>query len=238
MRWLDLTLASIAENVALDEALLIEVDRGDRGSILRFWESPDYAVVMGASRRVDLDVHRETCANDGVVITRRSSGGGTVLVGPGALNVAVVAPFDEIPGSASIEQAQRHVMNRIAAAIAPLVAGVEVVGSGDLAIRGRKCAGSAQRRLRTALLVHCSILARFDLGRVTRYLPAPPRQPEYRQGRSHHEFLVNLDRSASEIREAIKRAWAVPVQQETEIPTFVPDLVQEKFGEPGWIFRL
>ncbi len=238
MRWLDLTLASIAENVALDEALLIEVDRGHRGSILRFWESPDYAVVMGASRRVELDVFRETCATDGIVITRRTSGGGTVLVGPGALNVAVAAPFDEIPGSASIEQAQRHVMNRIASAIAPFVPAVEVVGSGDLAIQGRKFAGSAQRRLRSALMVHCSILAQFDLGRVARYLPTPPRQPEYRQGRSHHDFLVNLDRSAGEIREAIKRAWAVPAQQETQLPTFLRNLVQEKFGEPDWIFRL
>lgn len=238
MRWLDLTLSSVAQNVALDEALLIEVDRGDRGSILRFWESPVHAVVLGASRRVDQDVFREACRIDGIPIARRSSGGGTVLVGPGALNVAVVAPFHEIPGSDSVEEAQRHVMSRIAQAILPFAPAVGVEGSGDLAITGRKLAGSAQRRLRSALLVHCSILAQFDLDRIPRYLPPPAKQPPYRQGRDHHDFLVNLGPTTVAIRDAIQRAWPVEARQESEIPAFLPDLVQEKFGDPCWIFRL
>ena len=33
-----------------DEALLLEAQRGHTGGILRFWESPIFAVVLGASR--------------------------------------------------------------------------------------------------------------------------------------------------------------------------------------------
>ena len=52
MLCLDLTCSSVAENLALDEALLIEADAGRGGRVLRFWEPADYAVVLGASCRI------------------------------------------------------------------------------------------------------------------------------------------------------------------------------------------
>ncbi len=238
MRWLDLTLESVVHDVACDEALLIEVDGGQRPATLRFWETPGYAVVLGASRRVDRDVHAEACRRDQVPIVRRSSGGGTVLLGPGVLSVALAAPFHEIPGAESVERAQHYVMNKIALALEPLAPGLRVEGSGDLAWAGRKCAGSAQRRLRGALLVHCSILAGLDLERVDRYLAQPERQPAYRQGRTHDQFLVNLAAPPSVIRAAIKDAWPLEAGEREPPPPALGDLVGEKFGNPSWIFRL
>ncbi|HEX3451527.1 MAG TPA: lipoate--protein ligase family protein, partial [Isosphaeraceae bacterium] len=61
MTCLDLTCSSIAENLALDEALLIEADAGRGDRILRFWEPADFAVVLGASRRIDVDVRLGAC---------------------------------------------------------------------------------------------------------------------------------------------------------------------------------
>src|SRR5207253_822560 len=80
---LDVTLPSVAENLALDEAMLIEADEGRGEPVLRFWEPRDYAVVLGASRRLGDDVLSDACRADGVPIVRRSSGGGSVVVGPG-----------------------------------------------------------------------------------------------------------------------------------------------------------
>ena len=49
---LDLTCASVARDLALDEALLIEADAGRGQRVLRFWEPADYALVLGASCRL------------------------------------------------------------------------------------------------------------------------------------------------------------------------------------------
>ena len=54
---------------------------------------------------------------------------------------------------------------------------------------GRKFGGSAQRRLKSWFMVHCSILYDFPIERIDRYLKMPRRQPEYRAGRSHGDFL-------------------------------------------------
>ena len=114
---LDLTLETVEENLALDEALLIEADEGRAGAVLRFWESPRFAVVLGASRRMAEDVRVEACRADGVPILRRSSGGGTVVIGPGALNVTLVLPDSAAPGLSAVDVAQQFVLERIAAAL-------------------------------------------------------------------------------------------------------------------------
>ena len=66
--------------------------------LVRLWDPPEYAVVLGASRRIADDVFLEACRADGVPILRRSSGGGTVVVGPGVLCVTVILPEDAAPG--------------------------------------------------------------------------------------------------------------------------------------------
>ena len=48
MRYLDLTLADAADNLALDEALLLGAESGEGGEVLRVWEVARPVVVLGA----------------------------------------------------------------------------------------------------------------------------------------------------------------------------------------------
>ena len=85
MKWLDHTLATPAENLACDEALLDLCEEAGV-EILRFWESRQIFVVVGYGNRVASEVNVEECRRRGVPILRRCSGGGTVVQGPGCLN--------------------------------------------------------------------------------------------------------------------------------------------------------
>ena len=115
-----------------------------------------------------------------------------------------------------------------------------VLGHGDLAIGDRKCAGSAQRRLKHWFLVHCSILYAFPIERIARYLAIPARQPAYRQGRAHHDFLVNLDVPRAALVDALR-----PGDPPCEGPSpaldgplgLIPSLLAEKYANPAWIER-
>jgi lipoate-protein ligase A len=237
---LDLTLPSAVENLALDEAFLIEADAGRGRPLLRFWEAAEYAVVLGASRRAGDDVRIDACRADGVPILRRSSGGGTVVLGPGALNVTVILPDNWAPGLAAVDVAHRHVLESIAASIRCAGQPVGLAGLGDLALGDRKCGGSAQRRLKCWFLVHCSILYDFALERVARYLTVPARQPAYRAGRAHLDFLSNLGLPRRILTEAIvsKQPVGPRLAQTPGVPqTLVEHLVSEKFSNPAWINR-
>src|SRR5271165_3148381 len=94
MHTLDLTLPTPAENLALDEALLLRAEDGAGGEVLRLWEWPRPAVVLGAGCRLAEDVDEAACVADGVPILRRSSGGGTVLLGQGCLLFTLVLRHD------------------------------------------------------------------------------------------------------------------------------------------------
>ena len=228
------------ENLALDEALLIEADQGRGVPVLRFWEPRTYAVVLGASRRLRDDVLVDACREDGVPILRRSSGGGTVVVGPGTLNVTLVLPDSGAAGLSAVETAQRYVLERIARSIQGLGRPVTIEGRGDLALRGRKCGGSAQRRLKSWFMVHCSILNDFAIERIVRYLAIPDKQPEYRAGRPHQEFLCNLDLPRGILVNALCGEWSPgssPGPAPTWPRTVFNSLLAEKYANPAWIAR-
>lgn len=241
MRRLDLTAGTLAENLALDEALLLASEEGGAPPVTRVWEPSGYAVILGASGRLHDDVRLDACLGDGVPVARRSSGGGTVVLGPGIVNVAVVLPIALSPLLSAVDTAQVAVLERFAAALRALGPPVRVQGSGDLTIDRYKVAGSAQRRLRHHLLIHATILNAFDLPRVSRYLSEPKRQPSYRESRRHEEFVANLGLASSVLTSALLGAWGPPGADEVA-EAAVPwerarELVASRYGDPSWISR-
>ncbi len=239
--FLDRTEPTIEANLALDEALLIAAQEHDAGPVMRIWEPTALAVVLGASSRLQDDVNLVACRADGVLIARRSSGGGTVLVGPGTLNVTVVLPAGAAPKLDSVATAQSYVLERSARALRRLGEPVQVQGHGDLTINDRKFAGSAQRRLRSHFLVHFSLLYQFSIESVARYLHDPRKQPAYRSGRPHDHFLTNLRLPRHEILDALRVEWGadgLPISPYAVPEDLVQQLVGEKFADPAWVERL
>ena len=208
-RLLDLTLPSPVENLALDEALLDELDERGGDPVLRFWESERYFVVMGPSCRLIDDVDVAACKQDTIEILRRASGGGTVLQGPGCLSYALVMPLTLHPDLASIRSTNRFILERIATALHPWEPSTAFCGISDLAIGERKISGNAQRRRRGALLFHGTILHGMPADRIARYLKHPARQPEYRRERTHGAFLRTIEAPPEKIKMAISNAWGV-----------------------------
>lgn len=207
LRLLDLTLPLPVENLALDEALLDELDERGGDPVLRFWESDRVFVVLGRASRLADDVDLAACERDGVPILRRASGGGTVLQGPGCLSYAFVLPLDWHPDLANIRTTNRFILERIAAALRQWEPATSFRGISDLAIGDRKISGNAQRRTRNALLFHGTILHGMSFDLIARYLTHPSRQPDYRSDRPHHTFLRTIPVPPQAIKHAIAAAW-------------------------------
>lgn len=233
MHLLDLTLPSPAENLALDEALLIAAEEGTGSEVLRFWELSTYAVVVGSGGSVAIDVNRAACEADGVRVLRRSSGGGTVLLGPGCLCFSLVLHYEHEQGLNEIPASNRYILARIAKALAPVVASVRE-GTSDLAVDGVKFSGNAQQRKRTHFLHHGTLLCGFDLAYVSKYLNPPERQPDYRRNRPHAEFIANLPIGVAEAKRLFSAEWQ-PDSDYAPLPLVkMHELVAEKYSREEW----
>jgi lipoate-protein ligase A len=236
MDMLEQTLPSLADNLALDEALLLQAEEGG-GECLRLWHWPSVAVVLGAGCRLAEDVNEAVCQTDGVPIQRRSSGGGAVLLGPGCQLFSLVLCYDRHPALGDIHHSYRYILGKIAEALATLAPGIEPAGISDLAIAGRKFSGNSQQRKRRHLLHHGTLLFDFDVSRIGRYLKEPQRQPEYRQQRSHGEFVRNFPAGETAIKDCLCRAWQATTTMEDMPLDLVKKLTEEKYNHSDWIRR-
>jgi lipoate-protein ligase A len=235
MRYLDLTLPTPAENLALDEALLEEAELAGRpAETLRLWEPPGLMVVVGRSSRIDDEVHREFCLDSGIPILRRPSGGAAVVAGPGCLMYALVLSYELRPEMRMIDRAHRLVLGRIAAALRPLAPGVTCRGTSDLAIGDLKFSGNSVRCKRDHLLYHGTLLYDFPLELVDQCLKMPPRQPDYRNGRPHRAFVANLPLPAEGIRRALGTAWEANEAYSVWPRDATARLAAEEYGNPKW----
>ena len=245
MKVLDLTLPTPEENLACDEALLDRCEAGDAEEVLRFWESPEHFVVVGYANKVATEVNLAACEARGIPILRRCSGGGTVVQGPGCLNYALIMRFDEQGPLRSISTANQFIMERNRDALASSTSALklqrldsQVRGHTDLAVDGLKFSGNSHRRRRHWLLFHGTFLLNFDLALVSELLLMPSKQPDYRQARTHDEFITNLNLPAGKVKEALRVAWhaedALAMVPRTEIRS----LVAERYSRKDWNFKL
>ncbi len=233
MRFIDATLESPAANLACDEAFLDWCEAGHAEGILRFWESPTHFVTLGYANKADSEVYLDRCELDGIPVLRRCSGGGTVLQGPGCLNYSLVLPID---GSLEgITESNCFVMQRVRDGIQELVKEpVEIRGHTDLALNNLKFSGNAQRRRKRFLLFHGSFLLNFDLPLIDRLLKFPSREPNYREGRSHHEFLTLLKASAEQVKNRLRIHWLADRVLDPVPRAEIQRLVETRYSQPEW----
>jgi len=234
MRLLDLTLPTPAENLALDEALLLDAEQSVQPEeLLRIWESAEPMVVLGRSSQAELEVDLAECRRLQVPVLRRTSGGAAIAAGPGCLMYAVVLSFELRPELRSVDAAHGFVLETILAGLRPLAAGARRQGTSDLVIAGRKFSGNSLRLKRRHLLYHGTLLYDLPAALIARLLRQPPRQPEYRQDRSHGDFITNLAVGRDRLKQALLGAWQ-PDRETLEWPqALVAQLVAEKYSQPS-----
>jgi lipoate-protein ligase A len=236
MCFLDLSLPTLADNLALDEALLLDAETGGP-ALLRVWNWSQYAVVLGAGGKLDEEIDVAACRADGVSVARRSSGGGTVLLGPGCLLYSLILPYERHKALKDVNASYRHVLGEMANALAGLAPNISQAGTSDLASAGRKFSGNSQQRKRNHFLHHGTLLFAFDLAKIARYLKQPSRQPAYREDRGHDDFLMNLPATAVELTCRLRRQWQADKSSETWPEGKVAELVREKYGRDEWTLR-
>ena len=239
MKLLDLTLESPEANLALDEALLEQAE-AERASydILRLWESPQTAVIIGRSSRIHDEVDLAVCSEAGVPVLRRCSGGTSVVIGPGCLMYSVLLSYDRNPALRMVDVAHKFVLGKIADAVKQFLPQAAFQGTSDLTHGDRKFSGNSLRCKRDHLLYHGTLLCNFSLDLISRYLKFPPRQPEYRLQRSHDEFVTNLGLDIPDLRKAIADQWQANSGLDAWPKSQTAELVEKRYQQTTWHHRL
>ncbi len=154
------------------------------------WQPQETVIVLGQSNSIETSLSTDTVAADGLRVTKRPSGGETVILTPAtvaftaARHFQVMIPFRDyfmMVNSAVIE------------GLAEMgVSGLGARGISDITIGNQKILGSSMRKVGDKLVYHAVLNIAEDPVLFSRYLLHPRREPDYRSGRSHHEFVTSL----------------------------------------------
>lgn len=158
------------------------------------WEVDRPALVLGSAQRDDV-VDRAACEAAGVEVVRRRSGGGAVLLDPGAaVWVDVELPRDHLRWHDDVGRAAWWLGERWGAALADLGVADPTVHRGGLVVSrwsplvcfaglgpgevtagpgGPKVLGISQRRTRAGARFQCAVPLTWDVARIARLLDLP-----------------------------------------------------------------
>ena len=154
------------------------------------WIPDKVYIVLGASNNPADALNMDMVEKDQITVLKRPSGGQTVILTPNNIIIAAVY-FDKktMQPKDVFQQINKLIISTIEHTG---IHDLSLMGISDIAISGKKILGSAIYRSKDALLYH----AVLNLGEPSitfeRYLKHPSKEPEYRQGRSHAEFVTSL----------------------------------------------
>jgi lipoate-protein ligase A len=268
---LDQTLAhplSPAMQMALDEVVSRETQRGELPPLIRFWQWSDPAVIIGMFQSLHHEVNVPQARREGVRVVRRITGGGAMFVEPGnTITYSLTAPLSFIRGL-NAEQAYILCESWMIRALRSQGIDARHVPLNDIASSAGKIGGAAQRRFpertsaRTseyiseqvstqwpgAVLHHTTMAYDIDAAKMNRIL-TPARAKLAAHAVKSAAKRVDPIRSQSGVsRETLMRACAqwlektVGVRVMTGLPADIMRqahyLARVKFSNPAWTGRI
>lgn len=190
---------------------LIDRARRRQGPFFDVYAFPEVAVVMGRGSKIQLEVISETVTADGVALLRRAGGGCSVVLDPGNIVVSVASPLAGLGGN---RLAFRLLTEWVIAGLKRCgIPQVTSDGISDLVLNDRKIGGSCIHRSKDLLYYSTTVLFDPQLNLVERYLKHPPREPEYRRGRDHSQFMGSVKHL---LRGVDSKAFAAQLRQQLE----------------------
>ncbi len=154
---------------------------------------PDRAtVVLGSSNDPASECRPESCAGDEVAILRRYGGGGTVVLYPGCVVVSIGCWVAEHFHNNRYFKLLNAAVNNCLHSNFKFNSPLTQAGISDLVSRDKKFGGTSLFRSRNYLLYQASLIVDCDFEMIEKYLAHPSREPDYRRGRNHRDFLTGL----------------------------------------------
>lgn len=217
-RFIDCGERCAAENMALDEAMLIEHSKQHTPPTIRFYGWQPAALSIGYFQKAEQEVDLEGLQRHGVSLVRRITGGRAVLH-EHELTYSMVLGENHPMIPSSVTEAYRLISEGLVLGYRHLGIDAQMSipqqetaqdvrqrsavcfdasSAYELVVQGRKAAGSAQTRQKGVLLQHGSILLDVDEDKMFDVLRFANTQVRERIQKRFHETAVTIQMLTSE----------------------------------------
>jgi len=233
-------------NLALEEYFLTYEIKEIQNAYLFFYENTN-SIILGKTLNVKDEAYDHKKLP---FIIRRASGGGSVVHGTGNINYGLLISLEQYPQLLNISNSYKIILQQIGNAAYQNLP-VSIRGISDICLQmgseKRKVSGNSQVRKKRWLLHHGTLLYSSSILRgINSYLRPPPRQPEYRNGRTHKNFMtkkvpiLNKSKIIHEIIKGISKSYNLVPSMMNSHSMLTDDRKKftEQFIKDRWLNKL
>ena len=234
-------------HMALDEVLLERVIAGARRPTVRFWEWIEPALVIGSHQSVVNEVDMVAASQLGFKVTRRMSGGGTMVCEPGrTITYSLCLPATAVDGL-SFRQSYAALDALAVRSFVALGVPAGYREINDIISPRGKIAGAAQARRRGFVLHHTTIAHSMDTTLLPRLIRVGRERLSERGVRSADKPVSPLSwftsLSCTEVARHMERSFAAEFHTRGSAVSrddleAAQRLVATKYGTAAWLNRL
>ena len=234
-------------HMALDEVLLTQVAEGRRAPLMRVWEWIEPALVIGSHQSVANEIDVAAARERGFAVTRRMSGGGTMLCEPDrTVTYSLYLPESAVAG-VSFRRSYALLDDWCVRAFNAIGVPASYREINDIVSPRGKIAGAAQARRRGFVLHHTTIAHAMDVELMPKLIRVGRERVEARGVRSADKAVSPLSWFTSMSCSAVARHLhdrfraefgAVETAAGDGEMAAAGELVASKYGTDAWINRL
>ncbi len=156
----------------------------------KVWIPDTQGTVLGSSQKPELELNISNILADNIPVYKRRGGGGCVLLSSKGLCYAIkfkrtknLSIHDYFEMGTSVLQNVLWKEYQIES---------HMRGISDLAVGEKKILGCSLYLPKDFALFYASVLVEDESEAISKYLSHPTREPNYRQGRNHSEFISSI----------------------------------------------
>lgn len=154
------------------------------------WNPDKTYIVLGRANKAEDSVYIKTAQENNVEILKRPSGGESVILSSKTIVISVKLT---IKNYLNTHKYFKIINKQIISALHNLgIKNLNMKGISDISIGEMKILGSSIYRKSDTLFYHAVLNVSESTKEIEKYLKHPEREPDYRIGRSHNEFVTSL----------------------------------------------
>jgi len=248
-RLLDVEYPNPYMNLALEEAIPLNVGKGESPNTVRFWRNSN-AVVIGNFQSAEREVNPDRCNKHHTAVVRRFTGGGAVYHDLGNLNCSISVRRDHPLIEKDLGETFAKLWQGVIEGLRLLGARVRFEPPNGIQMNGRKIVGGAGALKSGFVFHHCSILVNSDLERLSEVLSSSESSVgelcvhSVKKDVSTLSIELGRELTIADVKDSLRtgfeKAFAIRIAEgwtTAEERALAEKLYSEKYSTETWNFR-
>jgi len=162
------------------------------------WQPDKTYLVLGQSNKAETSLDVKAVLEDHITVMKRPSGGETVILTPNTVVIAVSFATETLKNPK--EYFRKINQQIIEVLFLQGISNLHQKGISDIAIGEKKILGSSIYRKPNRVFYHAVLNVAEENSIIEKYILHPSKEPDYRKGRLHSEFVTSLKTEGYDVK--------------------------------------